>query len=157
MQLDFAFLADAAQVDASGKLSVLGVFDRIQALEFPTRHPRMALVLRLASGAEDEGDHAVEILLHGPGGEEVLRLDGQVRFGGGLPSGAQSRMAQVLNLDGVVFSRPGLYEFSILLDRKLTARLPLLLEGTERPMGRIETTGPGGVPIVLAPRGPAEA
>jgi len=157
LDLDFAFLADAAQVDASGKLSVLGVFDRIQAVEFPTRHPRMALVLRLVSGRQDEGDHTVEILLHAPAGEEVLRLDGQVRFGGGLPPGAQSRMAQVLHLDGVVFSRPGLYEFSILLDRKLAARLPLLLEGAERPVGRIETTGPGGIPIVLAPRGPAEA
>lgn len=162
MELDFAFLADAGVVDASGKLSVLGVFDRIRAHEFPARHGRIALVMRLAARPEDEGQHKVEIRLRGSDGQYLLRLDGEVRVGPGpSPGGEPIRIAQVLNLDGVVFPRPGAYRFEIRIDDELARPVSLLLEGVEgRGAGRggpPGTIGPEGVPIVFAPGGPAEA
>ncbi len=165
MRLDFAFLADAAQVDAGGKLSVLGVFDRIRGQEFPTRHGRIALVLRLEATPGDEGSHQVDIRLRGPDGADLLRLDGEVRVGPGPASGESTRIAQVLNLDGVVFSRPGRYRFEIRLDGGEPTVVPLFLEGPgDRgaggggPFGSTGgTMGPEGVPIVFAPGGPAKA
>ena len=161
MELDFAFLADAAVVDATGKLSVLGVFDRIRAPEFPARHGRIALVMRLAARSEDEGKHKVEIRLRGADGQDILRLDGEVRVGPGASTGEHTRIAQVLNLDGVVFPRPGAYRFEIRINDELAAPVPLLLEGVEgRSAGRggpLGSTGPEGVPIVFARGGPAEA
>jgi hypothetical protein len=161
MDLDFAFLADAAVVDGSGKLSVLGVFDRIRAREFPARHGRIALVMRLAASPEDEGEHKVEIRLRSPDDHDVLRLDGQVRVGPAPQTQGMTRIAQVLNLDGVVFPRAGRYRFEIRIDDQLAAPVPLVLEGVEGreigPAGPFGTTGPEGVPIVFAPGGPAEA
>ena len=50
MDIDLALLADAATIDGSGKLNILGVFDRISASAFPAQHGRMAMVLRFAAG-----------------------------------------------------------------------------------------------------------
>ena len=65
MEIDLALLADAATVDAAGKLNILGIFDRISARSFPVRHPRLALVLRFRATMNEAGDHAVKILLSG--------------------------------------------------------------------------------------------
>lgn len=161
MELDFAFLADAAVVDGTGKLSVLGVFDRIRARDFPARHGRIALVMRLAAQPEDEGEHRVEIVLRGPEDQDVLRLDGQVRLGPTKPARGATRIAQVLNLDGVVFPQAGRYRFEIRINDQAATPVHLVLEGAESretgPAGPFGTTGPEGVPIVFAPGGPAEA
>jgi hypothetical protein len=83
MDLDFGLMADAATVDGSGKLNVLGVFDRIQAREFPARHGRISLVLRFSAGVDEVGSHEVVIRLRAPGGQELLRLDGRMDLEGG--------------------------------------------------------------------------
>ena len=38
MEIDLALLADAATIDASGKLNILGIFDRIGVTQFPAQH-----------------------------------------------------------------------------------------------------------------------
>src|SRR5438132_1558210 len=77
MDIDLALLADAATIDGSGKLNILGVFDRISASAFPAQHGRMAMVLRFSAGLPEAGPHAVGIRLSGPDGQELLRLDGE--------------------------------------------------------------------------------
>ncbi|TVP55866.1 MAG: hypothetical protein EA351_09650 [Gemmatimonadales bacterium] len=162
MNLDFALIADAATVDGGGKLSVLGIFDRIRAREFPARHGRIALVMRLAAGPEDAGGHEADIRLVDPKGEQVLRLDGTLRVGEAPPgaSGAITRVPHVLNLDGITFKVPGVYEFEIRIDGDLVSTLPLTLEelrDDRRFPGQGSSQGPEGVPVVFAPGGPAEA
>lgn len=63
MQLDFAFLCDAA-TESAGKLFALGIgIDRLQVRELPARHARMTLVARLVFGATEQGVHAFELRL----------------------------------------------------------------------------------------------
>jgi hypothetical protein len=57
MEVDLALLADAATIDASGKLNILGIFDRLTTSSFPTRHPRLSLVLRFSAGVQEVGKH----------------------------------------------------------------------------------------------------
>jgi hypothetical protein len=57
MDIDLALLADAATIDASGKLNILGVFERIIAPQFPVQHGRLALVVRFIGGPTDIGSH----------------------------------------------------------------------------------------------------
>jgi hypothetical protein len=45
MEVDLALLADAATIDGSGKLNILGIFDRLTTSAFPTRHPRLSEAL----------------------------------------------------------------------------------------------------------------
>ena len=126
MRVDFALLADAATVDGAGKLNILGIFDSITSTRFPAKHGLISLVLRFSAGLEQAGKHTIRIRLRGPAGEELLRLDGQVKFGPGSASdGGRLKIPHILNMDGIVFSRPGQYAFDVDLDGEHQASLPL--------------------------------
>ena len=134
MEIDLAFLADAATIDASGKLNVLGIFDRISAMTFPARHPRMCLVMRFQAGVHEVGRHAVEIILRDPRGEELVRLDGEMHMAPG-PRGATEgvRVPHVLNLDGLVFPSAGRYGFDVRVDGVHHHTIPLVVSGAASP------------------------
>lgn len=136
MEIDLALLADAATVDAGGKLNVLGVFDRINASDFPARHGRVALVVRFTAGVDEAGEHEVEIVLKDPRGERVVGLDGKINFGPGPRyGGGEMRVPHVLNLDGLVFQEPGRYAFDLIVDGVHHRSLPLTV---------VSSTGAGG-------------
>jgi len=124
MDIDLALLADAATIDSSGKLNILGVFDRIASSRFPVQHGRIALVVRFSSGSESAGVHEVAIRLRGPGGE-VLRLDGRIQVGGGPGARGPVKVPQVFNLDGLVVPEPGSFAFDILVDGVHQTSVPL--------------------------------
>lgn len=130
MDVDLALLADAATIDAGGKLNILGVFDRINASSFPARHGRVAMVLRFTAGLDEAGEHEVEIALHGPGGDEIVRLDGDIHFGPGpMQTGGEIRVPHVLNLDGLVFEDPGRHTFEVRVDGEHHRSIPLTVVG----------------------------
>ncbi|SVB34002.1 uncharacterized protein METZ01_LOCUS186856, partial [marine metagenome] len=83
VEIDLALLADAATIDGSGKLNILGIFDRLTAASFPTRHPHLSLVLRFSAGIQQVGRHDVGILLKAPDGNEVVRIDGEINLAPG--------------------------------------------------------------------------
>lgn len=115
MEIDLALLADAATIDASGKLNILGIFDRIDVQSFPARHGRISLVLRFSGDLKDSGRHQMRIALRAPSGEEVLGMEGDLQLGPG-PVGEGLRIPHVINFDGVVFPAPGRYAFDIFFD-----------------------------------------
>lgn len=133
MEIDLALTADAATIDASGKLNLLGVFDQIGVQKFPARHGRLALVLRFLGGAGDAGAHNLSINLTSPGGTELVSLNGElnVRPGrGSLQTGI--RVPHVINLDGIVFNEPGIHTFDVSLDGRHKATLPLTIAKRSR-------------------------
>ena len=126
MNLDLALTADAATVDSSGKLNVLGIFDHIAASEFPARHDRMCLVLRFSAAGNEAGEHGVEVLVRTPSGDELARMSGSI--GLGLAVGTEGvRIPQVLHMDGFVFPQPGTYQIEIEIDGQVAGTLPLHL------------------------------
>lgn len=133
MEVDLALLADAATVDASGKLNILGIFDRLGTSAFPTRHPRMSLVLRFSAGVHEVGKHEVEIVLKGPEGQELVRIDGEMNLSAG-PRGVSGGVLvpHILNMDGLVFPSSGRYTFDVRVDGEHHVSIPLTLEGPER-------------------------
>lgn len=126
MNIDLALLADAATVDGTGKLNILGIFDRISANAFPARHERMCLVLRFSATMAEAGSHTVEIRLQGPEQDELLRLDGEMNLGPGRGGpGSLIRVPHVLNLDGLVLPVPGAYTFDVRVDDVHHVAIPL--------------------------------
>ena len=64
MQIILACLCDHSTADASGKLSIIGVFDNIFAHRFPAVHPTMFLVLRLElSFSDNHRSHKIQVRL----------------------------------------------------------------------------------------------
>jgi hypothetical protein len=132
MEVDLALIADAATIDSSGKLSILGIFDRIGTSSFPAQHPHMVLVLRFIAAVNEAGKHQITIALKDPAGREVVGVDGEMQLGLGLAGGGSGiRVPHVLHLDGLVFPVPGLYAFDVRVDGEHHASLPLTVYGPE--------------------------
>jgi hypothetical protein len=131
MEIDLALLADAATIDASGKLNILGIFDRIGVVQFPAQHGRVTLVLRFTAGTSEIGSHDVHIRMSDPGGAEVLSLNGEMRLAGGPSARDVIRVPHILNLDGLVFTRPGIYNFDVKVDGEHHVSLPLSVDGPQ--------------------------
>lgn len=129
MEVDLALLADAATIDGSGKLNILGVFDRLGTAAFPTRHPRLALVLRFSAGVHELGQHKVAIALKAPDGAEVVRIDGEMNLSAGpLGVGSGVLVPHILNMDGLVFQTGGRYAFDVMVDGEHHVSIPLTVE-----------------------------
>ena len=136
MDIDLAFLADAATVDVSGKLNILGIFDRISVGEFPAGHPHLSLILRFSASMGEAGIHNMEIILRDPDGGEMMRMNGEFQVGpGSALSGGQVRVPQVLNIERLVFPKEGRYAFDVSLDGEHQVSVPLFVHGmgTGRP------------------------
>lgn len=130
MEVDLALLADAATIDGSGKLNILGIFDRLGTSSFPTRHPRLCLVLRFSAGVHEVGKHDVGIVLKGPGGKEIVRIDGEMNLGAGLRGVASGVLVpHILNMDGLVFPAAGPYSFDVRVDGEHHVSISLAVEG----------------------------
>jgi hypothetical protein len=119
-----ALVCDHALVDQAGKVSVIGIFERIWVERFPALHPRLHLVLRLKGRRTEIGDHPVGIALHDPEGREVLRGDGMVQIGE-PPAGVTEVEASAVLAFDVPLERPGIYGFDITVDGEHQARVPI--------------------------------
>jgi hypothetical protein len=130
MEIDLALLADAATIDGGGKLNIIGIFDRLGTNAFPTRHPRMSLVLRFAAGIHEAGTHAVIIVLKDPRGKELMKIDGEMKLAAGPGDVAGGiRVPHILNLDGLVFPVAGRYAFDVIVDGEHAVSIPLTVNG----------------------------
>jgi hypothetical protein len=130
MEVDLALLADAATIDGSGKLNILGIFDRLGTNAFPTRHPRLSLVLRFSAGVHEVGRHEVAIVLKASDGKELVHIDGEMNLSAGPRVIADGVLVpHILNLDGLVFPSPGRYSFEVIVDGEHHVSIPLTVDG----------------------------
>jgi hypothetical protein len=128
MDLDFALLADAADV-AQGKLYVMGgAFDTIHVANFPATHPALAVVLRLLLGPMDlDRKHSLQILLLNADAKHIASADGElfVPKAAGSPAGWKQAVILPLRFLNVPFREPGHYSIEILVDGHMAKAIPL--------------------------------
>ena len=124
MNVALAVVCDHALIDQAGKLSVIGIFERIWVERFPAVHPRLHLVLRLKGRRTEIGDHPVVIILRDPAGTEVLRGDGSVQIGEPPAGVTEVEAAAVLAFD-VPLEREGVFFFHITVDGEQLASVPV--------------------------------
>ncbi len=134
MILGLALVCDHALIDQAGKLSVLGIFERIWVERFPALHPRLHLVLRLKGRRTEVGQHPVTIVLHDPQGREILRGDGMVQIGE-PPAGVTDVEAAAILVFDVPLETAGAYHFDITVDSELLASLPVTVSQMPAPQG----------------------
>jgi hypothetical protein len=136
VNLTLALVCDHALVDQAGKLSVIGIFERIWVERFPAVHPRLHLVLRLKGRRTEIGEHPVQIVLHDPEGREVLRGDGSVQIGE-PPAGVTEVEASAVLAFDVPLERAGIYGFDITVDGEHQARVPITVSQMPAPAAQM--------------------
>ncbi len=128
MELDFAFLADAADV-SMGKLFVLGgAFDTIHVPGFPATHPVLAVVIRLLLSPNDlDRKHKLEVLLLDADAHHIASANGDLMVPKAPESPAGWKQAVILPLRflNVPFSQEGHYSIEIVADGKMLKAIPL--------------------------------
>ena len=134
MNVALAVVCDYALIDQHGKLSVLGMFERIWVERFPAVHPRLHLVLRLKGRRTEIGEHPIVIRLVDDAGREVLHGDGQVQIGEPPAGVLEVEAGAVLAFD-VPLERPGAYVFEIAVDGSLEATVPITVSQIPAPAG----------------------
>jgi len=132
VNVHLALVCDHAIIDQHGKLSVLGIFDRIWVERFPAIHPRLHLVLRLKGRRTEIGDHSVLIQLVDAQGQEILRGEGNVAIGEPPAGVVEIEAAAVLAFD-VPLEKPGVYSFEIAVDGAHAAAVPVAVLQMQAP------------------------
>lgn len=126
--IDFAFLADAAETSPGQKFNVLGGgVSRIGGPGFPLRHPHLALVVSLVvASTELDREHEIRFLLLDPDGTEVASATSSL-VASGTGGGKDSNITFSVDLWNLTFNAPGDYSFRILVNGSERRRLPLAI------------------------------
>lgn len=141
MNVALAVVCDHALIDQAGKLSVIGIFERIWVERFPAVHPRLHLVLRLKGRRTEIGDHPIVIQLMDPDGREVLRGDGSVQIGEPPAGVTEVEAGAVLAFD-VPLERSGTYHFAIMVDGQAAADVPVSVSQMPAPAPQVPRMPP---------------
>ncbi len=145
--IEFAFLADAAQALPGEKFHVLGGgISRLEAAAFPFRHPHLALVVALTVTApEAQRQHEVRFVLLDPDGRELVEAGGVLRTTP-PPDARDSQLTFAVDLWNVEFERPGNHSFRILVNGSERKRLGLAVDvRTVEPAPVFRGEAPGSV------------
>ncbi len=139
--IEFAFLADAADARPGQKFAVLGGgVSRIGGPRFPLRHPHLALVVGLLVTSPELGDeHELRFVLLTPDGVELSSASASI-VANGPSDGRDTVLTFSLDLWNLTFPEHGDYSIRILVDGSERKRLPLVVELRESLPGAI---GPG--------------
>ncbi len=128
MELSFLLTADYVNVAEGDKLNVMGIFTNIYAPKFPAVHPEFYLIAQLkASPAEYGRDCTIGIKLIDQDATEELVSLSIPRHVPHSERGIRVSLNQIARFPGLVFPKPGMYEFSILVDNDLKGSLAIEL------------------------------
>jgi hypothetical protein len=128
-EIEYVFLADAADARPGQKFSVLGGgISRLGGPSLPIRHPHLALVvgLRVAPG-ELGRDHDVSFQLLRPDGTEVAAAAARIRADG-APGTDDTIMTFSVDLWNLVFDKIGGHSLRVAINGAERKRLPLAVD-----------------------------
>ena len=130
--IEYAFLADAAETQPGQKFHVLGGgVSRIGGRSFPLHHPHLALVVGLLITApEVDREHEVRFVLLDPDGGEIASAAGNLQAHGNT-DGRDTVLTFSIDLWNLTFAAPGDHSFRILVNGSERKRLPLLVSGPD--------------------------
>ena len=133
MNVLFSFAADYANKEQSGKVNVLGIFNRIMSREFPTVHRSLYLVFKLtAQHPEFDVEHDLKIVFVGEDGKEYGAIDGKFV----IKRPENESLAQsdfIFEIRDLGLPKPGLYEFRLVINKEVRGSIPLDVIQLEQP------------------------
>jgi hypothetical protein len=123
MEVEVFTLCDAA-ADYQGRLSILGVFDRIFATTLPATHAQCSVAVRIRFKKVEAGNHNLTLHIIDYDGNMVIPpLTGQFQIQ--LPDKEpQGAINLVLNLQGLIFKSYGKYDVNLAIDGREIGSIP---------------------------------
>jgi hypothetical protein len=127
--IEYAFLADAADARPGQKFAVLGgVVTRVGGPQFPLTHPHLALVCGLTVTAIEFGlEHNLQFVMLTPRGDQLSNATATV-MANGPGDGRDTVLTFSLDMWNLSFPEPGDYSIRIMIDGSERKRLPLVVE-----------------------------
>ena len=110
-----ALFCDDAETDEYGKLSIHGVFNELQASDFPARQERLVLVVVVEWNRTDSGRIPFRIDLFDPDNEPVFTVDGHTDVAQPSESEARAKTQLIMPLENILFVGPGDYQIQLTL------------------------------------------
>jgi hypothetical protein len=137
--IEYAFLADAAEARPGHKFAVIGGgVSRLGGPQFPLRHPHLALVCGLLVTAPELGaEHDLQFVLLTPDGKRLSNATAKI-MANGPADGRDSVLTFSLDLWNLSFPVPGDYSIRIMVDGSERKRLPLVVEKRQMQPGQAE-------------------
>ncbi|MBN1313505.1 MAG: hypothetical protein JXB30_19015 [Anaerolineae bacterium] len=127
MEVLVLLAADYANLERSGKLNVMGIFNDINSATFPMRHPLMHLIFKLGTElGEINQKRTVTVKLLDEYGSELVNIPQNIE----LPKRSGGRRPElnfIMELREIVFQKPGRYDFVILVDNDYKKELPIYI------------------------------
>ena len=121
-QMRMGVLCDHALISQDGKLSLIGIFDRIAVPSLPMQHPRFFVVAVFDMAP---GDHQVRVELIDPTGHNVLQEQVQIPVSvAGV--GQSGNLVAELNMLPLEFA--GRYDFNLYIGEEYVGTIPLTVE-----------------------------
>lgn len=156
--IEYAFLADAADARPGQKFAVIGGgVSRLGGPQFPLRHPHLALVVGMTVTTPEFGaEHELQFVLLTPEGQQLSNATAKI-LANGPSDGRDSVLSFSLDLWNLSFPAPGDYSIRILIDGSERKRLPLVVEQREapQPQPQRKRSGSGSRPPFPPPTGQA--
>lgn len=113
MDAAIMLLADFANVDAAGKLNVIGAFNQVFTPRFPMRLAQMHVVIRLVANlGEFDQERTLKVMLFDEDRTRQLWATPEIPFK--IPPPSQGKLRHhdaIIGLQRFAFDRPGTYEF----------------------------------------------
>lgn len=129
-----AVLADYASVSKDNKLNILGIFQDINAQEFPVTVPHIYVVLTCEAGPAEYGKNLsirVALLDEDDDANEILALEGLAEVAQPKHPADRVFVNQIAGLSFVHFRHPGNYRFSFSVEDDEIASIPLRVNELE--------------------------
>jgi hypothetical protein len=118
----FLFVCDTAHVDqATRKLSVIGIFDRIRSRKFPFKYRSCTIVAKFAC---IEGEHEGAFYFKDPSGVDFMPPCKPVKF----VSPPAGTTIVTVELKGLRFPKEGSYEVQMSVDGHLVKKTELTVD-----------------------------
>lgn len=133
MKVELLSLCDFAQAEPTGKMNLLGTFDRILAKEAPVARAVFAVAARLRFEAHEEGARTVALSFIDSDGQRVmplLRAQFNVKV---QPNESSATLNYVMVIPQIKFPRFGDYQIDLAVDDKVEATIPLYVRQRATP------------------------
>ncbi len=128
MKLEGFFICDAATTDLSGKLNILGAFDKIYTETVPAVHPMCAIAFRIRGSSNDTAEHKLDLISSNDKGHHLFpKIEITFKFSekGNEPFPV---LNFIINFQALKLEKYEEQKIKLRVDDKINASIPLRIE-----------------------------